>query len=95
MIGEKWKGLSADDKKEYDEKAAKDKERYQKEMESYGGSSGASKKPAAKKEKVRAWAMPASARAPSDIPAVDAADSLDLNMRQWVLCKRQMPYQPA
>mmetsp|Transcript_15908 Transcript_15908/g.44003 ORF Transcript_15908/g.44003 Transcript_15908/m.44003 type:complete len:800 (+) Transcript_15908:244-2643(+) len=35
LIGEKWRELSADDKREFEIKAEKDKERYAKEMEKY------------------------------------------------------------
>jgi hypothetical protein len=34
-LGEMWKTLSADDKKEFDALAAKDKQRYEKAMEEY------------------------------------------------------------
>ncbi|TID25174.1 putative nucleosome binding protein [Venturia nashicola] len=34
-LGEKWKELSADDKKPYDKKAKEDKERYEREKEEY------------------------------------------------------------
>jgi hypothetical protein len=34
-LGEMWKALSADDKKEYEALAAKDRQRYEKEMEGY------------------------------------------------------------
>jgi len=35
IIGSKWRGLDDEDKKPYEEQAAKDKKRYAKEMESY------------------------------------------------------------
>jgi len=35
LLGEEWKKLSDKDKVEYEEKAEKDKKRYQKEMEDY------------------------------------------------------------
>lgn len=60
-IGELWKNLSAEDKKPYEEMAAKDKERYEREMKDYkpkeksGGSPSApsksSSKPTASKAK--------------------------------------------
>mmetsp|Transcript_8636 Transcript_8636/g.11884 ORF Transcript_8636/g.11884 Transcript_8636/m.11884 type:complete len:154 (+) Transcript_8636:8-469(+) len=34
-LGEKWRGLTPDDKKEYEEMAAKDKERYDSEMSAF------------------------------------------------------------
>ena len=35
LIGEKWRGLSADDKKEFEEMADEDKKRYDEEMSKY------------------------------------------------------------
>ncbi|RKP25425.1 high mobility group box domain-containing protein [Syncephalis pseudoplumigaleata] len=35
-LGEAWKNLPEDDKKPYNEKAKKDKERYEREMKDYG-----------------------------------------------------------
>ena len=35
LIGEKWRGLSSDDKKEFEVMADEDKERYNKEMTKY------------------------------------------------------------
>jgi len=40
LISPEWKALSKDDKKKYDDLAAKDKERYQKEMEEYNAKKG-------------------------------------------------------
>ena len=42
-LGEVWRNMSADEKKPYEDKAAKDRERYRKQMEEYqnGGSSAA------------------------------------------------------
>lgn len=34
-MGEQWRALSAEDKAPYEEQAAKDKERYQREMAAY------------------------------------------------------------
>jgi hypothetical protein len=42
-LGEAWKEVSEDQKKRYDELAAKDKERYQKEKKDSDGDSGAKK----------------------------------------------------
>jgi len=36
-LGEKWRKMSKEDKKEYEEKAVKDKQRYEKEMKKYEG----------------------------------------------------------
>lgn len=39
MLGEKWKALSEDDRRPYEEKAAADKKRYEDEKASYNVSS--------------------------------------------------------
>ncbi len=35
VLGEKWKNVSADDRKEFEEQAAKDKSRYEEQMAAY------------------------------------------------------------
>ena len=35
LIGSKWRDLDDDEKKPYEEQAAKDRKRYEKEMEAY------------------------------------------------------------
>ena len=39
-IGERWKTVSAEDKKMYEEKAAEDKQRYIREMEAFKAAGG-------------------------------------------------------
>jgi len=54
MLGEEWKKISAEEKKRFNEEAAKDKIRYQKEMatyrETHPESSDEEEKPAKKKK---------------------------------------------
>ncbi len=40
MLGERWKAMSADDKKQYEQMAAKDKVRYAEAMKVYKEKSG-------------------------------------------------------
>jgi len=51
MLGERWKQLSAAEKQKFEDMAAADKKRYEKDMESYTPPSGTKKKTKAKKDK--------------------------------------------
>jgi hypothetical protein len=63
ILAEKWKALTDEERKPYEDKSAKDKERYQKEMANYEvpeefakgskGNPSSKKKPAAKGKKKR------------------------------------------
>lgn len=66
VLAERWKELSGEDKKEFDEKANEEKERYKKAMEKYKQSGGGAK------EKPKEKAKPAAKKAAAKPPAKKA-----------------------
>ena len=55
MVSEEWKGLSSDEKKKYEDMAAKDKLRYAEEMKNYTPPPGMGKDGKAKADKGRPY----------------------------------------
>lgn len=53
LLGERWKALSSEDKEKFEEMAANDKKRYEKEMESYTPPAGSKDSGSKKKAKVK------------------------------------------